>query len=259
MITNSTASKEASTKAIRASRRVQGLQASPIEGIEPNTNTDNTYRPAEPDEKHIPSEDRGQEQHNTSQPNLNDSRPIHSQTHTSQSTKNPGNFIGHVPIPFPASNPLTTARIRIPKGKEPAQESSSDESDVDDLPNEFIDSDDENDREPRKQDESSEKDEEINQNSSPSSGSSETSDSAESSDSEDDSSDSEESESDSSESGGSDDSEEQLKKEARYTTQLPHPIISSIKNYLPGMNHPIHYPQTSIQTNLSPRTEDKTQ
>ncbi|EGG09046.1 uncharacterized protein MELLADRAFT_104290 [Melampsora larici-populina 98AG31] len=136
-------------KAIRASRRVQGLEVSPKGGTgalgenkagpsnsKPNLISTNKHQ--EEDNDHIKPDDNADglgaqsEFKEKCQP---DPFKEKRQPDPTQS-QNYSNFIGNVPIPFPAeTNPLFNATIRVPKGKERAEQSSSN---IDDLAGDFV-------------------------------------------------------------------------------------------------------------------------
>ncbi|EGG07393.1 uncharacterized protein MELLADRAFT_85836 [Melampsora larici-populina 98AG31] len=208
------------SKAIRASRRVQGLEVSPEGGTgtlgenvagpsnsEPNLISTNEHQ--EEDNEHSKTDDDANELGGQSElnekrqpdPLKEKRRPDPPQSH------NYSNFIGNVPIPFPAeTNPLFNATIRVPKGKERAERSSSD---IDDLAGDFVD----DNYDSRGTSDDLEVEElDDHQGSSPSLGSSNGEEEPNSSSSSSDS-DSEESEEDLSSESGSEDSEREVKKE----------------------------------------------
>ncbi|EGG06984.1 uncharacterized protein MELLADRAFT_62967 [Melampsora larici-populina 98AG31] len=210
------------SKAIRASRRVQGLEVSPegdtgtlgvnVAGpsnSEPNLISTNDHQ--EDDDEQSKTDDDTNELGD--QPELNEKgQPDPSKDKRKldpPQSHNYSNFIGNVPIPFPAeTNPLFNATIRVPKGKERAERSSSD---IDDLAGDFVDDDYES---GGTSDELEVEELEDHQGSSPSLGSSNGEEEPDSSSSSSDS-DSEGSEEDSSSESGSEDSEREVKKDKK--------------------------------------------
>ncbi|EGF97837.1 uncharacterized protein MELLADRAFT_69736 [Melampsora larici-populina 98AG31] len=198
-------------KAIRASRRVQGLEVSPERGT--GASGGNEAGPSNP-ELNLISTNEQQEEDNKHSGTDEETEGLEAQSEIKEKrqpdpvpqNRNYSNFIGNVPIPYPAeANPLFNATIRVPKGKERAETSSSD---IDDLAGDFVD---EDYKSVGASDDSGVVDGEEHQASSASLGSSNGEDDPNSSSSSSDS-DSEESEEVSSSESGSEDSEREVKK-----------------------------------------------
>ncbi|EGG01257.1 uncharacterized protein MELLADRAFT_111047 [Melampsora larici-populina 98AG31] len=116
------------SKAIRASKRVRGMEVSPMEGDDEEGNQVN-------EQEADGNEDKGKKRQEVSRARIesqtteNDQVPLAS---TSENRLNPS-FIAHVPIPFPAPpNPNLSAPL-------PREGTTQSSSDIDDLPDNFRD------------------------------------------------------------------------------------------------------------------------